>query len=287
MLFEAETKAIQREFNHDITLDTQLLIGAIAVVISIFAIVLNDSYSLAIVASSLLVFAIALAAPVKWLEIALFVLLSITCALALIEYLLGVAPLAWTGNINLVAYLAAILLIMALGKRSSWIIIRAGAVWMILLAGRVLIMINCAGAILCVIAFALYRYRHQTLVVAALVAVGLVVLAGNVETSWVRLVIWNAAITNPGKYLPYDAIHTHNAVIQVMASWGIIPAVIVTVLSMCLLVMFARLHSMPAIGALVFMVISSMVDYIYWYPGIAAVVICYLVWSVRSSYDYA
>jgi hypothetical protein len=276
MLFEA--KAIQREFNGDTALDAELLIGALMVVIAIFAIALGDSYSIAIVASSLLVFAITLAAPVRWLEIALFVLLSITCAIALIEYLLGIAPLAWTGNINLVGYLASILLIMALARRNATII---------LVSGFALAMVNCAGAILCVIVIVLYCYRHQRLVVAALLAVGLVVLAGNAGASWMRLVIWNVVITSPGVALPYNVIHTHNAVLQMMLSWGIIPAVIVTVIAVCALVMLVRLRSVAAVGAFVFVVISSMVDYIYWYPGIAAVVVCYLIWIVRSSYDYA
>lgn len=215
----------------------------------------------------------------KWVTCSLAIVLYATCGLAVIEYLAGSVPLSWLGNINLVGYCAAMLMIVSLVEKTP-----RG----VLIAGAALIAVNSTGALVVVLAFAIYLYRHNRVVIGLLVCASILVICANQGWSYMqRLQIWIAAIEHPDVNLPFLAIHAHNLFVEAYRLLGV-PGLLLVIADAALVATVLIIGKTNAsIGALIFLTISSMVDYIYWYPGVVEVVVLYLIWSVSSRCDYA
>src|SRR3989304_4088216 len=173
----------------DVSLDAQLALGTVLVALSVYAVVAHDVLTTVIVASSVVAFFWSIAAHFKSLEWSLYAALILTSIWSIMQHIAGIPPLAWTGNINFIGYLGAIMAIMLVSKRSK--------VWWpgIVIAVVAMVIAASVGAILCATVEVAYRYRRNWRVVVVMALISLCVLVVNGSFSYLsRLEVWLAAL---------------------------------------------------------------------------------------------
>lgn len=218
------------------------------------------------------------------LETVSFVLTAVsltTCVHAIIQYVVGIAPLSWTGNINFIGYIAAILFHLS---------IRSKQYYLIVLSIIAMLVSNCTGAYLCSLGCLLVLLRNRPIPFITVMFISIFVMMLNGLSSITnRLDIWRSigypALFGPTSvYFSHGALHAHNAILQSMITFGIVPTVAICLFSAWWLAILSR-NSNDGLIAAIYIVITSSIDYLYWWPGLSFIVIAYLVWSARVNID--
>lgn len=264
-----------------IRVNVPFLIGALLIIAGIHSLAFPSLKSIIISLSSLAALFGSQAVSHKTLQRALLIVLGITCGLGCLEAVLGYKPASWLGNPNLLGYAAAILLSVSIVAR-CWICLPLAVV--------ALISSQCTGAMLTVtLGYALYTWRQKQHIYALIaLSVACVLLITNGSNSYVvRLTEWIdsiQALATRGSVFSgiqvaskYNQIHSHNAIIEAIRGAGFIPGSAMVAAGSAITAEIAMSRKFEACIGTSFLVVSSMVDYIYWYPLVSVIVIAWII----------
>lgn len=250
---------------------SRLLLVCSLLSVALFAVGVGSAYT-SLVALSAAMVAVG-AFRFSWSKYVLIFVCYLTSFWAIAEAFVGLPPLAWTGNVNLVGYIAAAGLLVVLSNR--WYLLAVPCLCALLIS-------NCAGAALTVVLAFLWRYRARWWVVAAgIVAAGLVLFFNGLDVERLRLladvflsgfrIIGNSHVA----FSCPKIWHTHNLILQSLSVMGVLPTLCISVV-VCLFLAVARLNS----DVIVWLLVSSAVDFIYWWPGILVVAVLFVIWGM-------
>lgn len=265
--------------------DIPFLIGALLLIAGIHSLAFPSPMSITISLSFLAALFGARALSHKTLQRALLIVLGITCGFGCFEAALGYTPVAWMGNPNLLGYAAAILLCVSIVSR-FWLCVPIATV--------ALIASQCTGAMLAVtLGYALYAWRQKQHIYALIaLSVAYVLLITNGQqviriTEWIdslqALASRGSALSGIQVASKYNQIHSHNAIIEAIRGAGFIPGSMMVATGGTVTAKLALSRKFEACMAASFLVVSSMVDYIYWYPGVSVIVIGFVMWGLRTN----
>lgn len=276
-------------FSPDRTLNLRLFsltpgrcLALILLLLDVCALVAGDIPTMLIVTSSLVAYGVATRFSKQALsDVLLFITVS-TAIVAIGQYAVGIPMRAWTGNPNLVAYISTIGVAVAYDRRAF--------IWLWILSGSI-VLVNCTGAYIVLLAWLSWSWRGNWGVVLLSAAVLGIVLLANQQWSYsMRLNTWSQlANVRPfgaaSVIYPVGMTHMHNLFGQIAVSYGWIPALLAAAVLGIAVFDILQLGTVPAAFGVVFVLVSSFVDYLYWWPGMAILVIATLAWSWMPNED--
>jgi hypothetical protein len=256
-----------------------LLLASVWLTVTVFVIAVGDINSAIICALSGVAIPIAIPLPRRMLAVSLIVTSGIVSAIAFTQWMLGLPPIAMTGNINLVGYIAAIGCLVSVRFPNS--ILPIAFFLTIIISG-------CAGALL-VLAVALaieHKHDRRFIVFAVFMSIGVIVANGG-RSIISRLMIYNHALrSNVSLIGSADVLywagvtHSHNLVLQSIVGLGIAPTIAISGL-----VGFFLSRVRLSGDVIAFLAVTSAIDYIYWWPGVLAFVLIFVAHGMQYEYQ--
>lgn len=252
------------------------LVGLFGIV-ALLSFASSDWYTPLIVMSGMLAVSMSLSLRYDVLENGILAITVITSIWALIEFLFDIPWLSWTGNINLMGYVASIGVLVSIRARSyhSFVICIAA-----------LIISQCTGAWIVVAIYILYYFRGNRLVFVLSVIATIAILIFNGSRSYTNRLMIIANVIDSGLSLfgkaqviySFQGVkHAHNLLIQSLLSFGFVPTLILIPITY---LYFKIVNLSP--DAFIFIAVSSIVDFIYWWPGMLPLVVLFAVWASRE-----
>jgi hypothetical protein len=229
---------------------------------------------------------------------------SVTAALALCQffYTYPIPPTSWFNNQNSLAYFMVLSMIIVLDHRLASV-----ADWcQLVIYGIVVLLAWCHGALLVLavgVALIAFSYRDRLarsmVMPISAVALGCVIATSSLRSFLWRPLIWLCVLPGvPVFGAGLDAVsdrllyfgqpdqiwHAHNAIVQAAGTIGWLPALLILSLGCVLIWRLWSMRKPSAYLMISWLVVSSMVDYLYWWPGfgLAALMVLHQIIPARA-----
>lgn len=183
-------------------------------------------------------------------------------------------------DFNVIGYIAAIAMLLALRYRfTGWISI-------VLISLISLVAVDCSGAAL-VLAVGLlpFWWRRWGMVLFIVTLIVAIIYVNGWRSVQVRIITYAEAMqsvrllrSSIPNYTYPATWHAHNLIVQGFVGIGVIPTVLVLVIATPLLLGLSSI-SAPVI------IVSSLVDYIHWVPGLPFLFVMLYMYEVKRQYE--
>lgn len=200
----------------------------------------------------------------------------LTADIAITQVILGYPPLAWTANINLVGYISAMGALIC--YRRKWYVLT-------IICTLGVVVTKCAGAALVLVCFVALEHRSNRWLLGVFLIMSVAIVltnSGNVLRLGVYSDVLLSGFNLIGKsdtVYSLDRIwHAHNILLQSLSTLGVLPTIALAC-AVCFFVVYVRFDA----SVVAWLIVSSIVDYVYWWPGVLVLAVLFVIWGMDNA----